>query len=375
MSMKSIKNKPHRDGFDLSFKNAFTAKLGELLPICCQEVIPGDKFKIRSDWFTRTQPVTSPAYTRFGEYYDWFFVPYHLLWRYFPQMVIQTNDDNWATSIKGKAPTPSHPYFSNLELTQSIIGSVAYSQDTSNENATYINSRSTASDRNGFPVAYGALKLISYLGYGDIESVDYPYGTNSSAVSRVLVPRQLNSGSGGTLSFHKNVNMNPFPLAAYQKIYQDFYRNSQWETPSPWTYNFDYLQSSNNKVTFPTPSGTSDPWFSNCLYTLRYSNFNKDYFLGRLPEKQYGSEALASPITYNGTENVSLGNLNGFDNTFFANPDTSFKLFSRSSNDDFSVSISDFELAQSVSESIPVRVSPTTAITAGYAGQAECIPG
>lgn len=363
MSMKSIKNKPHRDGFDLSFKNAFTAKLGELLPICCQEVIPGDKFKIRSDWFTRTQPVTSPAYTRFGEYYDWFFVPYHLLWRYFPQMVIQTNDDNWATSISSKSSTPSHPYFSNYELVNSIRSSVSLSGSVPSSGSTdsrYVVSTGTSLDRNGFAVSYGACKLLSYLGYGDLYTSSFPFdNTNSSNLVEVPLIDSDFSSPSSISSRRKNVNMNPFPLAAYQKIYQDFYRNSQWEAPSPWTYNFDYLSGASNKVTFPSfPSG--NPWYSNCLYTLRYSNFNKDYFLGRLPEKQYGSEALASPITYNGTENVSLGNLNGFDNTFFANPDTSFKLFSRRSNDSFSVSVSDFELAQSASESIPVSVSPAT---------------
>lgn len=72
MSLKSIKNKPHRDGFDLSRKFAFSAKLGELLPVFVEDVFPGDKFNISADWFTRSQPVTSPAFTRFGEYYDFF---------------------------------------------------------------------------------------------------------------------------------------------------------------------------------------------------------------------------------------------------------------------------------------------------------------
>lgn len=117
MSMKSIKNKPHRDGFDLSRKFAFTAKLGELLPVYCEDVMPGDTFKINVDWFTRSQPVTSPAFTRFGEYYDFFFVPYHLLWRYFPQFVIQTNDDNWATGITSNSTKfAQHPYISSREL-------------------------------------------------------------------------------------------------------------------------------------------------------------------------------------------------------------------------------------------------------------------
>lgn len=299
MSMKSIKNRPHRDGFDLSFKNAFTAKLGELLPICCQEVIPGDKFKIRSDWFTRTQPVTSPAFTRFGEYYDWFFVPYHLLWRYFPQMVIQTNDDNWATSIEGKASTPSHPYMVNQELIQSIRSSVSLSGTPptgSAEDTRFVSLNGSSLDRNGFPVSYGACKLLSYLGYGDLFSKDFPNGS-SSGTQFTTVPLRPSDFSNSSVVTNrlKTVSMNPFPLAGYQKIYQDFYRNSQWEAPSPWTYNFDYLNGNSNKVTFPSKS-SGNSWYSNCLFTLRYSNFNKDYFLGRLPEKQYGSEAFASPL-------------------------------------------------------------------------------
>lgn len=42
MSLKSLRNKTSRNGFDLSSKRNFTAKAGELLPILCKEVLPGD---------------------------------------------------------------------------------------------------------------------------------------------------------------------------------------------------------------------------------------------------------------------------------------------------------------------------------------------
>ena len=162
MSMKSIKNKPHRDGFDLSRKFAFSAKLSELLPVFVEDVMPGDKFKINADWFTRTQPVTSPAYTRFGEYYDFFFVPYHLLWRYFPQFVIQTNDDNWATGIQMKSNKfTQHPYISSFELLKCIRNANTYDSKSSPNKITDVNLK----DINGFAFSYGALKLLEYLGY------------------------------------------------------------------------------------------------------------------------------------------------------------------------------------------------------------------
>lgn len=290
MSMKSIRNKPHRDGFDLSRKLAFSAKLGELLPVFVEDVMPGDKFQINADWFTRTQPVTSPAYTRFGEYYDFFFVPYHLLWRYFPQFVIQTNDDNWATGIQTNSNKfTQHPYISSKELLNTIRLANTYSSDGNDPSVTNIN----YSDVNKFAYSYGALKLLEYLGYGKTFTINYVLQGTSTYIT--------SPGSSVTSSVNvADVALNPFPLAAYQKVYQDFFRNSQWESPAPYSYNFDYLNGSSMKVPLPQSLSGSSNFYHTGLLTLRYTNYNKDYFLGRLPEKQYGSEALASPILYNG---------------------------------------------------------------------------
>ena len=46
MSLSQIDNKTNRSGFDLSTKVCYTSKIGELLPIYCSEVLPGDKFQI-----------------------------------------------------------------------------------------------------------------------------------------------------------------------------------------------------------------------------------------------------------------------------------------------------------------------------------------
>lgn len=291
MSMKSIKNKPHRDGFDLSRKLAFSAKLGELLPVFVEDVMPGDKFKINADWFTRTQPVTSPAYTRFGEYYDFFFVPYHLLWRYFPQFIIQTNDDNWATGIQSKSNQfTQHPYISSKELLNTIRLANTYSSDGNDSSVTNVN----FSDINKFAYSYGALKLLEYLGYGKTLTKNYVHKGSSN---NITAP----SGSVISNSNVADVALNPFPLAAYQKVYQDFFRNTQWESPAPYSYNFDYLNGTLMKVPLPQSTSGASPFYSNGLCTLRYTNYNKDYFLGRLPEKQYGSEALATPLNYFGS--------------------------------------------------------------------------
>jgi hypothetical protein len=71
----------HRSSFDLSSKKLFTAKIGEILPCYWQIAIPGTKYRISSDWFTRTVPVNTAAYTRIKEYYDFYAVPLRLISR------------------------------------------------------------------------------------------------------------------------------------------------------------------------------------------------------------------------------------------------------------------------------------------------------
>ena len=79
----------HRSSFDLSSKKLFTAKVGEILPCYWQIAIPNTKYRISSDWFTRTVPVNTAAYTRIKEYYDFYAVPLRLISRALPQAFTQ----------------------------------------------------------------------------------------------------------------------------------------------------------------------------------------------------------------------------------------------------------------------------------------------
>ena len=49
-------------------------------------------YRISSDWFTRTVPVNTAAYTRIKEYYDFYAVPLRLLSRALPQAFTQMTD-------------------------------------------------------------------------------------------------------------------------------------------------------------------------------------------------------------------------------------------------------------------------------------------
>ena len=81
-------------------------------------------------------------------------------------------------------------------------------------------------DAAGLNCTYGLFKLLSYLGYGIYPH--YPIGESGG----IMRPYDISVGV--------DVALNPFPAAAYQKIYQDCYRNSQWEAPAPWSYNLHH---------------------------------------------------------------------------------------------------------------------------------------
>lgn len=259
MSLKQFDNKVKRNGFDLSFKNAFTAKAGELLPIMCKEVLPGDRFVINAQSFTRTQPLDSAAYVRMREYYDVVFVPYRLLWSNYPQFFTNLPDYHRASSINANSIAgDQHPYFTYNDI-NTLLTSIE-------GNATYKNNFM------GFDRASLSKKLLEYLGYGDVG-----YATAYSV---------------------ENTALSPNFLLAYQKAYSDFFRDDQWETAAPYTYNMDYI---NNTSSLHLPVSSIDP--SNMtMFDLRYVSWPKDYLMGMLPSPQYGEESYA-PINMARTGN------------------------------------------------------------------------
>ena len=122
--MKEMQNSVHRSGFDISQKNLFTAKIGELLPVYWDFAIPGCNYRINLEYFTRTRPVQTSAYTRIREYFDFYAVPIDLLWKSFDTSVIQMGeiDPVQAKSIlNALAVQGDIPYCTLLDLSNSAF--------------------------------------------------------------------------------------------------------------------------------------------------------------------------------------------------------------------------------------------------------------
>nr|QJB20252.1 MAG: major capsid protein [Microvirus sp.] len=72
--------RPGRSAFDLSYDKKFTADMGQLIPVMCDEVIPGDIFDISAQAVVRFQPLVAPILHEINLFAHYFFVPYRLLW-------------------------------------------------------------------------------------------------------------------------------------------------------------------------------------------------------------------------------------------------------------------------------------------------------
>lgn len=266
MNLTAVRNKPSRNGFDLSQKINFTAKVGELMPVWWTPILPTDSLRVKVNNFIRTQSLNSAAFARMRGYFDFYFVPFSQIWQHFNTAVTQMNTNLQYASgpviSDNKALSGQLPYF------------------TCEQVAKYIVSLGQKKNAFGFFRSTMTCRLLEYLGYGNF----HPYDPNGSQKWTWKEHPMLN-----------NLALSPFPLMVYQKIYADFNRYTQWERTNPSTFNMNYITGNGDLNLDLTVSGFTDTF--NFL-DLRYSNWQKDLFHGVLPVAQYG-EASVVPLSDN----------------------------------------------------------------------------
>jgi len=86
-----------RNFFDLSHESKLTCKMGELVPIYCEPVIPGDTFRVHTDILLRLQALLAPMYHRVNVYTHFFFVPNRIIFDKWEQFITKGEDGNDAT--------------------------------------------------------------------------------------------------------------------------------------------------------------------------------------------------------------------------------------------------------------------------------------
>lgn len=306
MGLHGLKNKTSKNSFDLSHRNLFTAKVGELIPCSVFELNPGDTINLDTSYFTRTAPLDSAAYTRLRENVQFFFVPYSQLWKYFDSQVMNmTSTPNGAdisrvatgltSNSKITTQMPFVQYKSLHEELTSLANAAIDSLDTNN----YIKDNLF---NNGEYRWSCSAKLLQMLGYGNFPEQNF-------SVSKGQTKYKLDSlgnSDHNQASNYFNLNLSIFRLLAYHKVCNDHYTYRQWQPYNAYLCNVDYL--------VPDKSGSLDissllPWKNNLsgkdnltLLDMRFSNLPLDYFNGVLPTPQFGSESVV---------NLNLGSASG----------------------------------------------------------------
>lgn len=275
-NLNTLKAHPERNAFDLSHNDVFSCAPGMLLPISCTEVLPNEHYEINPQIFLRTMPLNSAAFVRLRQHIEFFFVPMRVLCRQFNQFVVGT-----------KYPISSLSQLNefNLSLPSARLNALR---------EVYLNS--TSVDGLGISLQHGMLRLYDLLGYGFVSSriidnQNYP----DQYVDQLTDPKVTQSSPSLSL----------LRFCAYQKVYQDFYRNPYWESVDASCFNLD-----DKFGVSLTYQNDSKRLLS--LTQLRYRNWSKDFFTSVQPSFQ-GAPFVTRPVDMS---SFSVDGNDGYVNNF-----------------------------------------------------------
>ena len=82
-------------------------------------------------------------------------------------------------------------------------------------------------------------KLLDLLGYGSMIASS---NTAKAAITKDYLGLDNVGDADNPLVYDASQTVNMLPILAYQKIYFDFFSNSQWEKHLAYAYNVDYWQ-------------------------------------------------------------------------------------------------------------------------------------
>lgn len=289
MQSLRVQNKPSRNPFDMSENIAFTSCVGAYLPISHMHLNAGDKVDETFKFFSRTQPVRSAAFGRIRETFDFFFVPYRLLCDNYEAFFTDGKHIIGEGNISSaQVNTNTVPYFTPAragEILASVYGSAlpfVHAQEKPEDTVTGLLATNPGLSFYGPSRAQDMRRLLAYLGYGKI--VDFGHSDGYENRTKNLA----------SLDMRSNKPLNAFPLLAYHKIYYDFYRNTQWENNQPHMWYFRQPSTSYTMLDLSSPSGNYVD--SPHIFDLHYCNYEKDKYLGVLPNSQLGQPSVVNTV-------------------------------------------------------------------------------
>lgn len=312
MGFHSIKNKPHFNTFNLDRRNLFTAKIGQLLPIFCEEVLPGDEIKIDMQHFSRSMPVQTAAFTRLKENIQFFFVPYSALWSFYRDAMknVPVNQAGLPNSMRASSPSDSVNLATKLPSFSSKKFYDWFWYSSHNFASEFGNN---VAGSHALRVSESA-RLLQSLGYGNFTTISKLARNNEDSPSKLMLDGSPIDGLSKPTT-DTGVRVSPFRLLAYHKIANDFYRYDKWEQYNASSCNVDYVSQDAPSLDAFLSENTFKTWMNednaglSFLFDMEYSRLPLDRFNGGLPKAQFGDESVVSVTnTHDFVTSVDAGN-------------------------------------------------------------------
>ena len=171
--------RPRRNAFNLSYESKLTLNMGELVPIMCMPVVPGDKFRVKTESLVRLAPLVAPMMHRVNVFTHYFFVPNRLVW------------NEWEDFITKGVDGDDVPVLPSLRLSPDLVSS----------NPSQL---------------FGDGTLWDYLGLPSLKGIGGAEFPNPSP-NGVTAPQ--------------NYRVSSLPFRAYQLIYNEYYRDQNLTDP------------------------------------------------------------------------------------------------------------------------------------------------
>lgn len=286
-----------RNGFSTNDDYTFSAAPGMLLPVYHRLLNPSETIFINFGANVVANPMIRPTFCNISHKVDVFFVPLTKLWTAFASVFSNSNDHISSSVIPD-----------DLSLPLLNVGSLLAEIDPDGTKDSFFNynlfyepiRRQSALGR--FGTRRDAFRLLMHLDLNPF--VLYRYLEDFTPSSQLMVDR-----SNYSPSFF------PYQLAAYQCIYQDWYRDDDREERDIFSYQLDYYTSAFNNDISASAKAQG-------LLALRYHQRPKDYFtslrvspiastLNQLSDSlNFGNSLLDSYLSTNSTYAVNAsGNL------------------------------------------------------------------
>ena len=257
--------KVKRSGFDLSHDVKLSLDMGKLVPIMCEEVIPGDNINVNENILMRFAPLAAPVMQKIDVYTHAFKIPYRLMMRLGDfEAFITGGEDNLGKNEAGEVVTL--PYFTLSQIHHLL-------KDITDEKEGAI-----------WRELFSPGSLFDYFGFP-------VFPEHILKMTDIEIAQLMNTYDG--LSYESFVEpLSIFPFRAYIMIYNEYFRDQRLIDKFDEYKDFGQVQYNELKQIIQICSPTARTYYKfrhdGLTSNMLLRAWKKDYFTSALPEAQLG---------------------------------------------------------------------------------------